>query len=84
MIEITTDFRSRIIDALLEARNNYDGSDAAFAKKHGISASIYSRIKNGDQEKVLRPEQWLNLEAVFWMSPLRNDAGTWRGQKCSM
>ena len=69
MVEIATDFRNRVIEALKEARNNYDGSDSAFAKKHGINASIYSRIKNGDTDRVLRPEQWLNLGRQLDVSP---------------
>ena len=69
MVEITTDFRNRVTEALLAARQNYDGSDAAFAKKHGINASIYSRIKNGDTDRVLRPEQWLSLGRLLDVSP---------------
>ncbi len=69
MIEITTDFRNRVIESLVAARQNYDGSDAAFAKKHGLNASIYSRIKNGDTDRVLRPEQWLNLGRLLDVSP---------------
>lgn len=69
MLEITTDFRNRVAAALLDARDNYDGSDAAFAKKHSINASIYSRIKSGEREKVIKPEQWLNLGRLLDVSP---------------
>lgn len=69
MLEITTDFRNRVAAALLDARDNYDGSDSAFAKKHSINASIYSRIKSGEREKVIKPEQWLNLGRLLDVSP---------------
>lgn len=69
MLEITSDFRNRVAEALLAARRNYDGSDAAFAKKHGLNASIYSRIKNGETDRVLRPEQWLSLGRLLDVSP---------------
>ena len=69
MLEITSDFRNRVAEALLAARHNYDGSDAAFAKKHGLNASIYSRIKNGETDRVLRPEQWLSLGRLLDVSP---------------
>lgn len=69
MLEITTDFRNRVAEALLDARDNYDGSDANFAKKHSINASVYSRIKSGEREKVIKPEQWLNLGRLLDVSP---------------
>ena len=69
MLEITSDFRNRAAEALLAARHNYDGSDAAFAKKHRLNASIYSRIKNGETDRVLRPEQWLSLGRLLDVSP---------------
>lgn len=69
MLEITTEFKDRIAQALLLARENYDGSDANFAKKHGINASIYSRVKNGEREKVLKPEQWLSLGRMLDVAP---------------
>ncbi|MFV0584993.1 MAG: AAA family ATPase [Parabacteroides gordonii] len=69
MLEITENFKDRVAEALFAARNNYDGSDANFAKKHSINASIYSRIKKGEREKVIRPEQWLNLGRLLDVSP---------------
>ncbi len=40
-------FKKEIINALLAARNNYDGSDSAFATSFGLNGSVYSQIKQG-------------------------------------
>ena len=61
MIQITDNFKAKVIDALLELRNNYDGSDGAFAKQWSINASVYSRIKKGETDGLLKDTQWLNL-----------------------
>ena len=37
MIELTEDFKTKVLAALTEARDRYDGSDANFAKKYGIN-----------------------------------------------
>lgn len=69
MLEITNDFRERVVVALENARSNYDGSDANFAKKYSINKSVYSRIKNGETDRVLKPEQWLNIGRLLDVSP---------------
>lgn len=61
MLNLTNDFKSKVIEALLDSRNNYDGSDAAFARKNGISAAVYSRLKNGERDRLLSDTQWLIL-----------------------
>ena len=71
MIELTNEFKNRVVAALAVARENYDGSDAAFAKKIGISSSIYNRVKSGVIDKIMRPEQCIYLAhlkiASTWM-----------------
>lgn len=61
MIQITPEFKENVIAALLDHRNNYDGSDAAFAKKMGINSSVFSRIKSGEKDSLLNNAQWLNI-----------------------
>jgi len=39
----------------------FEGSDAKHAVSLGISSSQYSRIKNGDVERVLSEPQWISL-----------------------
>ena len=69
MIELTNEFKNRVVAALAVARDNYDGSDAAFAKKIGISSSIYNRVKGGVIDKIMRPEQWLSIGRLLDVSP---------------
>lgn len=62
MLQITSEFKTQAIAALLEARKNYDGSDAAFAKMWQINGSVYSRIKNGElTDGLLRDQHWLRI-----------------------
>jgi hypothetical protein len=61
MLQITPEFKDKVVLALIEQRDNYSGSDAAFAKLHGIGASIYTRLKGGERERLLADAKWLNL-----------------------
>lgn len=54
-------FKDNVASALLAVRPNFTGSDAAFAKQWGINGSVYSRIKNGERDGVLRDSQWLTI-----------------------
>lgn len=61
MIQITENYKTKVTSAIAEARNNFDGTDGAFAKKLGINNAIYSRIKGGETENILKDAQWLNV-----------------------
>lgn len=61
MLQITTDFKNKIVTALLADRKNYVGSDAQFAKRWGMSAAIFSRIQKGEREKLIKDNQWLTI-----------------------
>ena len=43
------------------ARQNFAGSDAKFATSLGINAGQYSRIRNGELERVLSEEKWISI-----------------------
>jgi hypothetical protein len=58
---LTPKFKQEVIEALQAVRQNFDGSDSAFAKQWDINASVYSRLKNGETEGLLQSTQWLNL-----------------------
>lgn len=60
-MKLTDEFKLKVIEALKEVRRNYGGSDAAFAKQQGINGSVYSRLKNGEIDGLLKETQWLNL-----------------------
>lgn len=61
MLQITSEFKNRVITALLEIRKNYEGSDTQFAKKWKLSPSVYNRLKKGEREGLIRDAQWLNM-----------------------
>jgi len=60
-MEITKEFKDKVVDALLEDRKNYDGSDTAFAKKWSMAGSVYNRLKKGEREGLLNSTQWLTI-----------------------
>lgn len=68
MIELTEDFKVKVLAALTEARDRYDGSDANFAKKYGINKTVYSSLKKGETEKKISPAKWLELGRVLGVS----------------
>lgn len=57
---ITTEFRQKVREAILEHRENYPTiSDAKFANMLGISSPIFSRLKNGETEKLANDSFWI-------------------------
>ncbi|QYS86335.1 hypothetical protein JJC03_15655 [Flavobacterium oreochromis] len=46
-MNLTNEFRQKVVNALLEQRENYGGSDSDYAKSKGIKPAIFSRLKNG-------------------------------------
>ena len=68
MLEITPEFKEKVVTALLEQRNNFDGSDANYARQWGINGSVYNRLKNGGREGLLKDSAWLNLGREFNIS----------------
>ena len=57
---ITQEQKQRILDAMASNRANYQ-SDARHAASLGISASVYSELRNGRLEKSLSDANWLRL-----------------------
>ncbi|MCH7400094.1 ATP-binding protein [Belliella sp. DSM 107340] len=60
-MNITTDFKTKVITELKDIRTRYGGSDSAFAKQWSMNSSVWSRLKNGETEGLLKDAQWLNL-----------------------
>jgi type II secretory pathway predicted ATPase ExeA len=73
-MKITASFKTQVADALAEVRRNFGGSDSNFAKSYGLQPSAYSRIKNGDHERVISDTQWLNLGRAL---DIRQNALPW-------
>jgi hypothetical protein len=61
MLQITNDFKTKIFAALQDVRGNYSGSDSAFSKQWGINHAVYSRLKSGEIDGLLKDTQWLNI-----------------------
>ena len=50
---MTNEMKKKVLAALAVARDNFAGSDAKFAVSLGINSAQYSRVKNGETERVL-------------------------------
>lgn len=60
-MEITQQFKNEVAKALIQDRNNFEGSDAQFAKRYGMSAAVFSRLKKGERTKILKDSHWLEI-----------------------
>lgn len=60
-LQLTAEFKPKVIAAMAEARKRYGGSDAAFAKSLDLNSTSYNRLKNGQTEKLLSDSAWLML-----------------------
>lgn len=65
MLQITIEFKEQVIKSLAEARERFEGSNADFARKFGLNASVYSRIKNGETENILSEPKWLHIGRIL-------------------
>lgn len=61
MLQITNEYKQKVLTALFEQRANFDGSDSAFSKQYSINNAVYSRLKNGELTGLLKDGQWLNI-----------------------
>ena len=61
MFEITDELKERIAAAMFAGRDNFSGSDAAYATSLGINKSVYSTLKSGKRDGLLTAAKWLNL-----------------------
>jgi len=60
-IVISNEFKEKIIEEMHERRKLYDGSNGAFAKTLGLSASLFSRLHNGEYNGLLKTSQWIMI-----------------------
>lgn len=62
MLNLTPEFKKKVIEALLNQRKNFDGPDEAFAKQFEINPSVYNQIKNGKAtDGLIRDTKWLQI-----------------------
>lgn len=65
-MEITNNYKNRVLSALFEARNNYTGSDNAFSKTVGLNVSVFNRIKKGEStDGLISPAKWLSMGRIL-------------------
>ncbi len=62
---ITTELKQTIVKELAKRRVNFTGSDAKFAISININTAQYSRIKNGETERVLSDANWISLARIL-------------------
>jgi hypothetical protein len=67
-MKLTEEFKKEVLTELLNARKNFDGSDSVFARQYGMGASVFSRLKSGETEKLLSEAQWLQIGRVLNVS----------------
>lgn len=65
---ITSEFKTQVRTEILNARENYGGSDADYSKSLGLSASVYSRLKKGQTDKLISDTQWLTIARLLNVS----------------
>lgn len=66
-MNISNEFKKTIFEALLKKRENFGGSQAQFAKQHGINPQVFSELKRitanekPNYDGKLRDNQWLKI-----------------------
>ncbi len=61
-MNITSEFKQKVVQALLERRTQFGGADKAFATQWKLHPSIWSRIKSGDIEgQIIAEHKWVEL-----------------------
>lgn len=61
-MQLTNEQKKLIVDAMLERRANYDGTDEQFANSIGINYSVYSRLKTAENyDGLLRNDKWMDI-----------------------
>lgn len=58
-MNITLEYKNKVIVELLEVRKYFTGSDAQFAKQWSMNSAVYSQLKNGYKDGLLKDTQWL-------------------------
>jgi len=60
-MELTNEFKQKVRTAVLEARTNFSGSDAEFAKSKGLNPAVFSRLKAGEIEGIIANHVFISL-----------------------
>jgi len=60
-MELTNEFRQKVLAKLLDGRKNFSGTDGQYARSYQIHKSVYSQLKGGKIEGLLTDPKWLVL-----------------------
>lgn len=66
---ITEEIKQAVRTALLDARERFTGSDAQFARQYGIGGAVFSRLKNGETDRILSDSAWLTIGRKLDVQP---------------
>lgn len=62
MINVTPEFKAKVLTALLAGKENFDGSEKQYAQRFNINSSVYSRLKNGeDTDGLIKDSKWMEI-----------------------
>lgn len=62
---MTDELKRKIISEIKKQRGNFAGTDAQFARMLGIRSDIYSRLKNGEINGILKDPNWFTLARKY-------------------
>ena len=61
MIEISTEIKRKAVQALIDVRGNFSGTNEKFAKQWGFTGAIWSRMRKGNVDGLVKDSTWLNI-----------------------
>ncbi|WP_053404969.1 AAA family ATPase [Persicobacter sp. CCB-QB2] len=64
-IQITDEYRKKVLAAILEDRERFDGTDTDYARRIGVNNSVFSSLKKGEIEGKLASEKWLSIGKIL-------------------
>jgi hypothetical protein len=60
-MNLSSEFKNKVREAMLRHRENYGGTDSDYAKTMGIKPAILSRLKKGETERLLSDTIWITI-----------------------
>lgn len=67
-MNLTKEYKIKVISELLNARQKFGGTDGQFAKQFTINPAVYSRIKGGEVDGIISDVQYLNIGRMLNIS----------------
>lgn len=74
MIRFPKELKPTVLDALIQQRQNFGGTNVQFAKRYDIDASVVHRIvdRGVRTENIMLDAQWMNLARLLGVEASRN------------